>query len=69
MPGSFTLGILEEPLRPPAFFGKCPKCGRWFAFKQIGQEKSEISGKVRTYRCDKCGHEEKFAERHPPHAI
>jgi hypothetical protein len=68
MPRTFNLGILEEPLRPSGF-GKCPKCDRWFAFKQVLEEKSEISGKVRTYRCDKCGHEEKFATWHPPHAV
>jgi hypothetical protein len=68
MSDRLSLGILEEPLQPSAFW-RCPKCGAWFAFKKLREEKSEISGKVRTYRCDKCGHEEKFAQRHAPHAI
>ncbi|HXY35441.1 MAG TPA: hypothetical protein VEI07_14515 [Planctomycetaceae bacterium] len=68
MSGSANLGILQQPLQPLGFW-KCPKCGRWFAFKKVLEEKSEISGVVSTYRCEHCGHEQKFAERHPPHAI
>jgi predicted RNA-binding Zn-ribbon protein involved in translation (DUF1610 family) len=63
-----TLGILSEPLRP-SLFGKCPQCGRWFALNCVREEKSEISGTVSTYRCEHCGHEEQYAQCHPPHAI
>jgi predicted RNA-binding Zn-ribbon protein involved in translation (DUF1610 family) len=63
-----TLGILSEPLRP-SLFGKCPQCGRWFVLNCVREEKSEISGTVSTYRCEHCGHEEQYAQCHPPHAI
>jgi len=63
-----TLGILSSPLSP-SHFGRCPKCGRWFVFNCVREEKSEISGTVSTYRCDQCGHEEQYAQRHPPHAV
>jgi len=68
MARSTQLGILASPLGP-SLSSKCPKCGRWFAFRPVREEKSEISGKVRTYRCNHCGHEEQYADRHPPHAI
>ena len=61
-------GIVESPLRPP-LFGKCPKCGRWFVFYPVEGERSAISGTVTTCRCSKCGHEEKFAAKHPPHVV
>jgi uncharacterized Zn finger protein len=63
-----TLGVLNAPLGP-SLFGKCPKCGRWFVFKRVRKEKSEISGALSTYRCNQCGHEEQYARRHPRHAI
>jgi uncharacterized protein (DUF983 family) len=63
-----TFGILERPIEPP-LFGRCPKCGRWFVFKPVLEEQSALSHTVSTYRCDRCGYEEKFAHRHPPHAI
>ncbi len=61
-------GILASPLQPP-LFGRCPKCGRWFVFHQVLAEQSTISGAVTTYRCSRCGHEEKFAHEHPRHAV
>jgi hypothetical protein len=68
MSSNADLGILASPIGAPSF-GRCPKCGRWWTFKIIGTEKSPIAGTVSTYRCDRCGYEEQFAERHPPHAV
>jgi DNA-directed RNA polymerase subunit M/transcription elongation factor TFIIS len=63
-----SFGILESPLRPP-LFGRCPKCHWWLVFYPVRAERSAISGTVTTCRCSKCGHEEKFAAKHPPRAI
>jgi hypothetical protein len=68
MAAAENLGILSSPIGPPVL-GRCPKCGRWFVFKTAREEESAISGTVTTYRCENCGYEQKFAERHPPHAI
>ena len=68
MSDSTSAGILASPPGPP-LFGRCPKCGRWFVFHQVLAEQSTISGTVTTYRCSRCGHEEKFAQEHPRHVI
>ena len=61
-------GILAEPLQP-LLSGRCDKCRRLFALKLVKEEPSKISGTVSTYRCKHCGHEQVFAERHPPGAV
>jgi DNA-directed RNA polymerase subunit RPC12/RpoP len=68
MAASFHLPILAEPLQP-GFFRQCMKCLRLFAIELIREEDSQLSGKLRTYRCKHCGHEQAFAEHHPPDAI
>jgi DNA-directed RNA polymerase subunit RPC12/RpoP len=68
MTANFDLGILAEPLQPP-LSGRCAKCRRLFALKFVKEEPSKISGTISTYRCKHCGHEQVFAERHPPGAL
>jgi hypothetical protein len=65
MNASSSFGILEQPLQP-GFFRQCIQCLRLFAIKLVREEESELSGKVRTFQCKHCGHEQVFAERHPP---
>jgi hypothetical protein len=68
MTADFDLGILAEPLQPP-LSGRCDKCGHPSSFELVKKEPSKISGTVSTYRCKHCGHEQVFAERHPPGAV
>jgi DNA-directed RNA polymerase subunit RPC12/RpoP len=68
MTADFALGILAEPWQP-SLSGRCDQCRRLFALKLVKEEPSKISGTVSTYRCKHCGHEQVFAERHPPWAV
>ena len=68
MMADFDLGILAEPLQPP-ISARCDTCRRFFALKLVKEEPSKISGTVSTYRCQHGGHEQVFAERHPPGAV
>lgn len=63
-----NFGILEQPLQP-GFFRQCIKCLRLFAIELVDEKESELSGNVRTYRCKHCGHDQVFAERHPPGVV
>ncbi len=68
MNASASFGILGEPLQP-GFFRQCIKCLRLFAIELVREEESELSGHVRTFQCKHCGHEQVFAERHPPSIV
>jgi DNA-directed RNA polymerase subunit RPC12/RpoP len=68
MAASPHLGILSEPLQP-GLFRQCIKCLRLFAIELMREEDSELSGKLRTFRCKYCGHEQVFAEQHPPDVV
>jgi DNA-directed RNA polymerase subunit RPC12/RpoP len=65
MAPSPNLGILEQPAQP-GFFRQCIKCLRLFAIELIREDDSDLFGKLRTYRCKHCGHEQVFADQHPP---
>jgi RNase P subunit RPR2 len=66
--GARSQSILPQPLQV-GLFRRCPHCKAWLSLEMTQRREDEVAGSVSIYRCNKCGTEAEFAERHPQDAI